>query len=405
LILLFPHGFATTLYRLGRYAGEPDVGTRIANALRRAGRLSGFASERGPYYGSGWVLETAMLTGDSTFVRERIDLYLDVNPEEPDPDRFDFTHWLIYNWLGDTTQLASFRQHADELPPVSALDFAVRLGFPLDDVEYYSRRARENAVTTQERNALLLNLQQIALVQGRVADAWELIDSLPPPPLSKLIIQLALAEPVSEYEERAEWMVSRIEDWLANVGPAGAPEELEYIDRVCHVELWRVTRGDTSNTRRRVQELRTTFADVEPLYWHECPLLLEALLADGTAQADATLERLDEYMKQGPPARVFNDLANLIIARLHARRGNAAGALAASRRRHFMMLRWLIPAYLREECLSARAAGDPAGGVQACNHYLTLRPDQPTVQPLFEEWEQVRAKLAVLVGEREGRGR
>jgi hypothetical protein len=232
-----------------------------------------------------------------------------------------------------------------------------------------------------------------------------LIDSLPPPPLSTFIIQLALAEPVSEYEGRAEWMVSRIEDWVSNVGPAGAREELEYIDRVCHVELWRVTRGDTSGTSRRIEELLTAYADVEPLYWHECPLLLEALLADGTPQADATLERLDEYMKQGPPGRVFDDLANLIIARLHVRQGNAEGALAASRRRHFMMVRSLMPAYLREECLSARAAGDLAGGIRACNHYLTLRPDPPTAQPLREQWEEVRDELAVLTGEPVGRER
>jgi hypothetical protein len=143
-------------------------------------------------------------------------------------------------------------------------------------------------------------------------------------------------------------------------------------------------------------------------------LLLEALLANDTPQADETLERLDEHMKQGPPSVIGSHmwdsphhLANLIVVRLHARRGNAEGAFAASRRvRHESEFPWwLMPAHLREECLSARAAGDPAGGIRACNRYLTLRPDPPTAEPLRQEWDQVRDELAVLVGKREGRGR
>jgi hypothetical protein len=361
-------------------------------------------------------LEKAMFTGDSSFVRELIDLYLTDDPADPDPDRFDFMHWAIYSWLGDTTQLARFRQHAEGLPDYS-LQWAVHLGFPMDDVEYYFRRDREEAVTMRERYGALGQLRRIVLIQGRVFDVMAFADSFPPRWNNtdlvlgftpRHVIKLAVAEQVGEYQRLADSAALLTKSWLPDRLRVGSLEDPEYIeiDKLCHSELWRVARGDTSGTRRRIQELRTRYADVEPLYWHECPLLLEALLADGTAQADETLERLDEYMKQGPPAEIFANLANLIIARLHSRRGNTEGALAAARRRRPSGWSvWLVPAYLREECLSARAAGDPAGGIRACNHYLTLRPDPPTVQPLLEQWEQVRAELAVLVGEREGRER
>jgi hypothetical protein len=359
----------------------------------------------------------AMLAGDSVFVRERIALYLDVNPGDPEPERFDFMHWLIHSWLGDTTQLARLRAHdalRDGMNVMWTLFYAVNIGFPLDDSEFYARRYLDEAFTAQERHDALQRLGTIGFIQGRVADALALNDSQPQPALPLGIFQLALAEQVSEYEARADSIVSRIEGWLADVGGPDSPEDWVYLHRLCHAELWHLSRGDTSRTRGRIQELRTAYAPAEPLYWHACPLLLEALLADGTEQADTTLERLDEFMRQGPPSVSGyyrtdspHHLANLIIARLHARRGNAQAALAASRRvpHEDSFPRMLIPAYLRGECLSARAAGDPAGGIQACNHYLTLRPEPPTAEPLREQWEQVRDELAVLVGEREGRER
>jgi hypothetical protein len=343
-----------------------------------------------------------------------IDLWLTDNPEDPDPDRNDYFHWVIYSWLGDTTQLALLRANDAVRGNVAtqwALYYAAQLGFPLDDVEYYARRRREEAITAQERHSALGRLMVIAFIQGRVAEGRAINDSIPRPPLPLGIFQLALAEPVSEYQGRADSIASRIEDWLADVGGPDSTEDWVYLHRMFYAELWHVSRGDTSRTRGRIRELRSAYADAEPLYWHVCPLLLEALLADGTPEADETLERLDEYMKQGPPEVTAthmwdspNHLANLMIARLHARRGNARAALAASRRipHDWSFPHWLMPPYVREECLSARAAGDIAGGIRACNHYLTLRPEPPMAEPLREHWQQVRDELAVLVGEREG---
>jgi hypothetical protein len=213
------------------------------------------------------------------------------------------------------------------------------------------------------------------------------------------IIELAIAETVEPYRRLADSAAAAMEQWLVETGGPESHEDWSYLDRICHAELWRMSQGDTTRTRRRLAELRSRYAEAPRTNWYNCPLVLEALLADGTDEARESLQRLEEFMLQGPGG-TFRTIANLIIARLHARRGDPQAALAASRRVQHQSVFPLVlrPAYLREECLAALALHDrDARG--ACTHYLTIRPERPDNEVLAREWDQVRDALAVLAGE------
>jgi tetratricopeptide (TPR) repeat protein len=132
----------------------------------------------------------------------------------------------------------------------------------------------------------------------------------------------------------------------------------------------------------------------EPQVW---PLIVRAQLAanEHAHSAPALLGRLDSVLANQEIEWDWAPLyGNLIVARLHAARGEYAEALAALRRRDPSLFWPIIVTYHREEGRIAALAGDTAGAIRAYERYLRIRDDvEPRLRP---EVDRVRAELAAL---------
>jgi DNA-binding SARP family transcriptional activator len=151
--------------------------------------------------------------------------------------------------------------------------------------------------------------------------------------------------------------------------------------------LWRLSRGDTTRASDDIEALRRSPTGRDPQ-----SQVLDALLANliGRSDAEAALARLDSLalLGFGPSPHIVN----LVSARIHERRGDASGALAALRRG-----RWLFPpenlsTYLREEGRLALLTGDTTGAARAWTHYIALR--SAPERSVKAEVDRVRAQLA-----------
>ena len=105
--------------------------------------------------------------------------------------------------------------------------------------------------------------------------------------------------------------------------------------------------------------------------------------------------RLVSWMRSGPAVSDAGTLARLAVARLYARLGEPARALAAIRRRAYMAgwPRYLVTAQ-REEGRLAGATGDRIGAMAAYRFYLAARTEPEGT--LAAEIASVRTALARL---------
>jgi eukaryotic-like serine/threonine-protein kinase len=126
-------------------------------------------------------------------------------------------------------------------------------------------------------------------------------------------------------------------------------------------------------------------------------LVLDAQIAavDGRSDALRRLMELDSVLKDPPDIRIFEEVGNLVAARLWHDRGDDARALACVRHRVIgLSIMPSFATYLRDEGRYAALTGDRAGALRAYQHYLTLR-DNPEPS-LRAEVQGVRNELAAL---------
>ncbi len=172
----------------------------------------------------------------------------------------------------------------------------------------------------------------------------------------------------------------------------------------CYAALWRVARGDTSNVHVIVDRITRMVRDLDPMLLPRagrlglCARVLEASVESlsGAAAAPA-LARLDSLHRKGTGWESPTG-ANVMLARLLEKRGDASGALAAHRRRPTASnseFASVLPATLREEGRLAALVGDTAGAIRAYQHYLTLR-DQPDAGPMEQEVRRVRGAFGLV---------
>jgi hypothetical protein len=150
----------------------------------------------------------------------------------------------------------------------------------------------------------------------------------------------------------------------------------------CVLAQWRVARGDTAGVTRLVEALRrapavaTTRVSVTPSAL--CADLVEASMAVQLRRPDAAtlIWRLDSLALTAPASGDAPAYAPIVLARLHATLGDVPAAVAAVRRRPYMVgwPRYLATA-LREEARYAAASGDRAGAQSAYARYLALRTE------------------------------
>jgi eukaryotic-like serine/threonine-protein kinase len=323
---------------------------------------------------------------------------------EPTGTFSDIARWVVAHSLGDSASLAEVRGRFDRLSGwtvMGIIGISALAGLPLSEVDRaVSASAAGPTATPDMRCVRFGHLMMIGAVRGQVGRAMTQADSANMTPdcgHRMSIITLALADP------GYRGPMDRYAQELTTPEKDAGPEQL------CYAELWHVSRGDTTHTRRAVERIRRLVRKLDPGAYPRvgrrdiCPSLLEAAVETmRRGSAAPMLARLDSLMQQGTGIELPGELANLLLARRLEARGDLTGALAAVRRRSYGWAYpfWmLLPAYLREEGRLAAVTGDTAGAIRAYHDYLTLR-DRPDPGPMQEEVSRVKAHLAELVGEK-----
>jgi hypothetical protein len=170
------------------------------------------------------------------------------------------------------------------------------------------------------------------------------------------------------------------------------------------LEPWRLSRGDTSETRRSLERLRTIARQLNGAPRADAEIeiaAIEAMHADVTRSPNlrAYAMRLDSLLRALDYSTTSVSRAsftNLVEARLLEKLGDVRGALAAARRRSdaWAQNNPYLATQLREQGRLAALAGEREEAIRAYRHYLALRVDpEPALRP---QVDAVRRELRQL---------
>jgi tetratricopeptide (TPR) repeat protein len=408
----------------GPYLGIRSSRRRAAEAFRRAVALDSGTAQLGH------LLEVAVVDGDTGAVRRLGAIYL---ARDSAGELRDFYRWRIATGLHDTLALRKLRERSGEMTLSSLwriMNHAVLDGTHLDDADHAAAAIRSQAGSGSEWQRGKVYLRAYELNRGRpqaaLADTAGSDESEygPHAALYQRALDALYGDGDSASGAQAARELSRdIDRPLA----AGNRERATQYTDLCVAELWRVEHAQLGSASRTITRIRSANApDDSPQTLAinaACATILEAMVAGATGRPDAAaaLDRLDSLLRAGPgglrngPAIAFTlspgfvkstigitpvgfeEFANLILARLHERRGDRRAALAAVRRRAYAYHRIeYLASHLREEARLAALTGDRASAIRAYRHYLSLRSDpEPALRPAVE---RVRAEFVRLGG-------
>jgi serine/threonine-protein kinase len=170
------------------------------------------------------------------------------------------------------------------------------------------------------------------------------------------------------------------------------------------MEPWRLTHGDTSQTRHSLDRLHTIARQLTGSRRVDAEVeiaMIEALHADVAQSPDrrATAMKLDSLLRvlDYPGTNAGRaTVANLVAARLLEKLGDLRGALAAIRRRSdaWAQNNPYLATQLREQGRIAALSGEREEAIRAYKHFVALRADaEPALQP---QVEAVRRELKQL---------
>lgn len=309
-------------------------------------------------------------------------------------DEAFYIRWRLAALRGDATGLRLLRARFSSLGP-SALT-RIRLmaqldATSLDDAARANSLLLAGAGSAVERQLGLHSARQIALNGGRPAEARAILAvKRELEPNADLQRGYAIRDGMF-WDSDSAAAAAAVRAFEATIAehPEQKPDDRRTSYMRFSVALWRLFHGDTTRAAHDIARLRqaTTGRETQSA-------VLDALLADVAGRADApkALARLDSLASLGfgPAPHVIN----LVSARIHERRGNLRGALAAVRRG-----RWYFPpenltTYLREEGRLAALTGDRESAIIACSSYLALRSH--TEPSMARQVNTVRARLAML---------
>jgi hypothetical protein len=188
--------------------------------------------------------------------------------------------------------------------------------------------------------------------------------------------------------------------------PDGQDARAVRVADACVLAQWRLGRGDTTGVAQAVGALRAE-PDALPAAGTSvlagaaagvCADLVEASMAVALERRDARVlvARLDSLALTPATAGDAHTYAPILVARLHERLGDDAAALAAVRRRAYMV-GWprYLAATLRAEGRYAARAGAPVVARAAYDRYLVLRAEpDPEAAAQAESVRRARAELA-----------
>jgi len=341
----------------GELAALPSSRARSTEALQRALTVAPHAPARGLLAAMG---ELAIDAGTDAAA---------LGPFAP------FARWRRAVAHADDATLHQLRDTMFRLGPANLRAIAMSSqydGIALDDGAEAIEQLGARALRSSERIDVLLAEHAQAMLRGRVAEALAVIDRLERvQPTSSAADRLRVLDGV--YGGGDSTAAAGAARALANLtGPdpsAGMTSSGAWAANVCVLGQRSVARGDTMGIRRAMERLRAhPVEDVPNLPVSAAPGACADLLGAahaviaGARDARTRLRQLDSLVLT---PHVVGDLAQyapLLIARLHERLDDHAGALAAMRRRPYMA-DWprYLGAMLREEARLAQQMGDAAG--------------------------------------------
>jgi len=342
----------------GELAALPSSRARSTEALQRALAAAPHAPARG--------LLAAM--GGGALTMENGDGAAALGPFAP------FAHWRSAVARSDATALRQLRDTMFRLGRANLRAIAMSSqydGVALDDGAEALEQLGARESRTSERIDVLLAEHSQAMLRGRMGDALAAIDRFErAQPSSGAADRLRVLDGVyGEGDSTTAAVAARELTSLTGADPStGMTSSGTWAANVCVLGQRSVARGDTARVRRAVESLRTHPVDEAPTLVvsaapRACADLLDAAHAVLVRARDARtrLRQMDSLVLA---PHVVGDLAQyapLLIARLHERLDDHAGALAAVRRRPYMT-DWprYLAAMLREEARLAERIGDAA---------------------------------------------
>ncbi len=316
-------------------------------------------------------------------------------------------HWVLAVGMGDSSAVRKMRRerfagfHRLSLEKIA--NHAEYLPSTVGDARLAVQVRIETAPTESERLEALRDARHYLLNHGRPSEVFH-----PRTPAEQSARNNGPTDDILEAlfadgdTVAALKVVNELETATNRPIPADTVARRVYQFNLCRLELWRVSRGDYSNTPGSLDALTGELHRGAPGEKEACKRTIEILYRIGTGADKArlrtlvteldTIQRLFKF----PFARDLVHLSsNLVVARGFEHLGMYPQALAAVRRRGYMgSIPYFLPAYLKDEGRLAALTGDTAGAIKAYQHYLALRADaEPHLQPAVAE---VRKQLSLL---------
>lgn len=387
----------------GRLLGIRRPEERAVAAFRRARELDPTLPQPLQY-----LVQLAAQSGDAKDVRAAWSEYASIDSAS---DIADFLRWRVAVALRDSVALDSSRARLVTASTVSLRSIAQATMFDaLETREAVTALAaiRARAARHDERLDALLGQHALALNNGRIAEAAEIVDDIEgAAPASRLHLRLRVADAL--YSEGAPGAAAEAARALLAAParptpPAVATPALPAPEDACIAEQWRIARGELGGARQTITGLRgRSQGDEVPDEATVCAVLLDAMLAVSERQPDAIrfVERADSALRAGPVGDEMRAYATLALTRLYRALGEREAALEAVRRRPYMR-GWpaYLSSYLREEGRLATQEGERAAAARAYEQYLALR-SAPDAE-LASQVDSVKGELA-RVNRRRGR--
>jgi eukaryotic-like serine/threonine-protein kinase len=375
-------------YHFGPLVGMSDARERSVRAYERALALDSMYAPSLEH-----LHEIYYAKGDIAAARQAIALRLRLDSVTP----LAAAHrWFARQFLADTVLGAiSLRDDSLLARPFEISRAALVFGAGLAAAESVLAVSRARVSTDREQERLRARSRDFYLVLGRPRRA-----------------QAVMGDPLSPFARAAGILDALYADAdfrLAAKLAARVPRSFGRIRQADQGRIWEqyaaaqydLSLGRHGRAREAVLAWKSAGTSSETLSMLVQPVhlavLLDAQLAvyDRPSGALARLIELDSLLQDAPSWGAFENVGNLVSARLWHARGDVGRALAGIRRRVIgLEVPSTFATSLREEARYAALAGDREGAIRAYRHYLTLRSDpEPAVRPKVEE---VRAELAAL---------
>ena len=392
------------LFHDGPLLGHADVLERSAQSFRHA-------VEREPGFvpAIGHLIDIAAGRGDTAEVRQLAPRYLAASDSG---ELADYYRWRVAAALADSASLAAVRTRFDAMGP-AALERVVHVvqldGLDAGDAVRATAALWARSGARTETRWAFTKQRELALNRGRPREADSILTR------QRASVGFRARDGLAEVVNALFWGADTAAPaaWAAAVARrVDAPdarrplldEDIHY--ERCGVGLWRALRGDPAGAAHAHARLSAGLgADsaapgrFEPL----CVDIISAVLAAerGAPDAAVALSRLDSAAAAAPATITWILVAaNLTAARLWEQRGNVERALAAVRRRPYIVdigesrVLVALSTMLAEEGRLAALAGDTAGAKAAYGRYLALR--EGAEQEQMTEIERIRAQLGRL---------